>query len=106
MLMVLLESRPITNLFGFSRATRRTMLSLAAPNIELGPLGSYLQISGLEDNHIMQGCRNMINMGIAQSAERVVWDHEAAGSIPASRILTSQRLSARAGVAGFFYNLI
>ena len=25
-------------------------------------------------------------MGIAQSAERVVWDHEAAGSIPASRI--------------------
>lgn len=25
-------------------------------------------------------------MGIAQSAERVVWDHEAVGSIPTSRI--------------------
>ncbi len=26
------------------------------------------------------------NMGIAQSVERVVWDHEAVGSIPTSRI--------------------
>lgn len=27
-----------------------------------------------------------LSMGIAQLVERVVWDHEAAGSIPASRI--------------------
>lgn len=27
------------------------------------------------------------SMGIAQLVERVVWDHEAAGSIPASRIV-------------------